>query len=111
MRAMIGGAHDPEAHRLDDEEIIRTVQADLISTMGLAVLPSKRWIFRHQHGIPQYTLGHPRRLKEIEVRTGRWPGLHVTGNSYHGISVNACVEHSIPVAREILKRYSAGREG
>jgi oxygen-dependent protoporphyrinogen oxidase len=103
LRAMIGGAHDPAAIELTDEQALAQGRDDLARTRGLNATPDPVWILRHPHGIPQYTLGHPERLERIDRRLASWPGLHVTGNSYRGISVNHCVEHSIPVAREVLR--------
>lgn len=102
LRAMLGGAHDPAAIELTDEEALAQVRRDLEMTMGLTARPDPVWILRHPQGIPQYTLGHPGRLAAIEERLTSWSGLHLAGNAYHGISVNHCVERSIPVARAIL---------
>ena len=103
LRAMLGGAQDPEAIQLSDDQVLAQVRADLSRTMNLRARPDPVWIFRHPHGIPQYVLGHPGRLARIDGRLAAWPGLTITGNSYRGISVNHCVEHSIPVARRVLR--------
>ncbi len=102
LRAMLGGAHDSAAIELSDDAVLAQVRSDLAATMGVTARPDPVWILRHPQGIPQYTLGHPARLRAIEERLVTWPGLHVAGNAYHGISVNHCVERSIPVARRIL---------
>ncbi len=102
MRAMLGGAHDPAAMDLTDEAMLATVRDDLRLTMGLAAEPVRTWIFRHRHGIPQYTAGHPERLEAIEQRRLLHPGLYLAGNSYRGIAVNHVVENSIPLARQVL---------
>lgn len=106
LRAMLGGAHDPSAIELDDDAVLAQVRGDLAATMGVTARPDPVWILRHPQGIPQYTLGHPARLRAIEERLATWPGLHVAGNAYHGISVNHCVERSIPVARRILGDFT-----
>ncbi len=107
MRAMIGGAQDPGAFDLSDDEVLAQVRRDLSMTMDLDAPPATRWILRHPHGIPQYTIGHPARLATIHERRASWRGLYFTGNSYRGISVNHCVEESIAVAREVLTSVRA----
>ncbi len=92
LTTMVGGAHDPEALGLSDAEVLGAVRGDLGRTMGLSAEPVFQRIFRHEWGIPQYTLGHPARLAAIEERLKAHPGLWVAGNSYRGISVNRCVE-------------------
>jgi oxygen-dependent protoporphyrinogen oxidase len=105
LRAMLGGAHDPKAYELSDDQALKEILRDLGTTMKIAAPPARVWMLRHRHGIPQYALGHPRRLDTIEERRTRWPALAFTGNSYRGISVNHCVEHSISVARETLRHF------
>ena len=107
LRTMIGGAHDPDAAALPDEALLATVLADLRRTMGIAAPPRRTWIFRHPRGIPQYERGHGARLDAIEDRLARLPGLHLTGNSYQGVSVNLCVVDAARVA----ERISAERRG
>lgn len=107
LRAMLGGALDPMAAEMSDDEVLAAVRADLRLTMGLDVQPSRSWILRHPRGIPQYTVGHLERIATLEAGLHRWPGLFLAGNSYHGISVNHCVERSILVARGVLAQIFA----
>jgi oxygen-dependent protoporphyrinogen oxidase len=102
MTTMIGGAHDPAAVRLTDRQLLDTVHEDLKQTMSIMIRPYFTHIVRWPRGIPQYTLGHPERLRRIGQALERHPGLYVSGNSYHGISVNACVEEAPRVAEDVL---------
>jgi oxygen-dependent protoporphyrinogen oxidase len=102
MRVMVGGAHDPDAVTLSDEELLREVRADLERTMGLTGNPVLRRVFRHPVGIPQYTIGHHARLERIESLLQSHPGLFVGGNSYRGVSMNACIAAAEPLARRVL---------
>jgi oxygen-dependent protoporphyrinogen oxidase len=98
VTCMIGGAHDPEALELPDDRLLNLVRIDLRATMGLAANPRFVRVIRHPRGIPQYTLGHAQRLAAIEERLAAHPGLFVCGNSYRGISINACIEDAPRVA-------------
>ena len=69
--------------------------------MGLAAAPSLRRVYRHRLGIAQYVHGHQARLNTIHERLGARPGLWVTGSSFYGISMNACIEHAQSLAPEI----------
>jgi oxygen-dependent protoporphyrinogen oxidase len=104
MTSMVGGAHDPEAVELEDAELTRIVREDLSHVMGIIAAPVFTRVVRHPHGIPQYTLGHPARLRKIRSRLESHPRLSVAGNSYAGISVNACIEEAPSVAEAVLKR-------
>jgi oxygen-dependent protoporphyrinogen oxidase len=91
IRAMVGGAHDPEVLSLSDETLAEIVQHELRLAMRLKLQP--RWVrvIRHPLGIPQYTRGHLDRLAEIDRRLAAWPGLFLAGNAYRGPSINSCV--------------------
>ena len=91
IRAMIGGAHDPDVLSLSDDEILGTVKSELRKAMHLALEPKWARVIRHPLGIPQYTRGHLDRLAEIDRRLAAWPGLFLAGNAYRGPSINSCV--------------------
>lgn len=102
MRVMIGGAHDPDAIEMDDQTLLKTVKADLVTTMGLDLSPSFTHIFRHRLGIPQYKVGHLDTLRRIDAALARHPGLYVAGNGYRGVAINSCVAEAGPIAKSLL---------
>jgi oxygen-dependent protoporphyrinogen oxidase len=103
LTSMVGGAHDPHAVDLDDESLLAVVREDIKQAMAIMVRPYFTRIVRWPRGIPQYTLGHPERLRIIDDCLRHHPGLFVSGNSYRGISVNACVEEAPRVAEDALE--------
>ncbi len=103
LRAMIGGAHDPGANALSDEDLVGIVRGDLRATMGLTAEPLFARIYRWRLGIGQYTVGHQGRLDRIHEALARHPGLLVAGSSYYGISMNACIEKAGEQAGGILR--------
>jgi oxygen-dependent protoporphyrinogen oxidase len=110
LTSMVGGAHDPEAVTLGDARLIEIVRHDLDDAMGIGAAPRFVRIFRQPRGIPQYTLGHTARLETIARRLLEHPGLLACGNSYRGISVNACVEEAPRIADAAVEAVS-GRIG
>jgi len=113
---MIGGAHDPLAAEMTDQQLIDVVRQDLKRAMGIALAPHFTRVIRHRLGIPQYTLGHPERLAKVEERVQAHPGLWICGNSYRGISINACVEEAPKIAEAALSHldgdgYKSGVSG
>ena len=108
LTAMIGGAHDPEAVTLSDEELVKIARKDLASSMGVEVAPRSARIFRHPRGIPHYTIGHLDRVATIERRLETHPGLFVSGNSYRGISVNACAAEAPRIADGVVRAVGNG---
>jgi oxygen-dependent protoporphyrinogen oxidase len=97
----IGGATDPEAIRLRDEELIRIVHGDLNKVLGVSGEPRRLPISRYERAIPQYTLGHAARAKRIEAMLRDVDGLWIAGNYLTGVSLGDCIKQAERVAIEI----------
>jgi oxygen-dependent protoporphyrinogen oxidase len=103
LRSMMGGACFPEYVTLSDDEVTARVRQDLKTTMGIETEPSFVRIFRHPQAIPQYTVGHGKRLDALDERLKSHPGLILTGNSYRGIGLNDCVAAAQRASDEALE--------
>ena len=91
LRTMYGGAPDPQALTLSDHELLACMEKELPPLLHIKGAPSLVKIYRHPGGIPQYTLGHEKRLRVIDEAEQAMPGLAVAGNAYRGIGLNDCV--------------------
>jgi oxygen-dependent protoporphyrinogen oxidase len=104
LRTMIGGAHDPGAVDLPDDQLLAITARDLERTMGLRAAPVFTRIHRHPKGIPQYVRGHAARLAGIQEALARYPGLFLAGNAYRGIGLNDCIREGRLTVNAILER-------
>ena len=102
LRSMMGGACFPEYIKLSDDEVVARVRRDLQTTMGITAEPSFVRVFRHEQAIPQYTVGHGKRLDALGGLLKNHPGLILTGNSYRGIGLNDCVAAAQRASDEAL---------
>ena len=102
LRSMMGGACFPEYINLSDDEVVERVRKDLKATMGIDAAPEFVRVFRHKQAIPQYTVGHGKRLLALDNRLKGHPGLILTGNSYRGIGLNDCVAAAQRASDEAL---------
>jgi len=102
LRAMAGGARRPEIAGLPEDALIRAVKDDLRETMGIRTEPVFTRVFRHPRAIPNYNVGHGRRLEKIQARLLGLPGLVLTGNAFRGIGINDCTRNALVAAREAL---------
>ena len=89
----LGGMLRPEVFDWPEERIWDSVCSELKRLLKTAVQPEPLAIFRHRRAIPQYNIGHRQRVERIASELSRIPGLFVTGNFLHGVSVPACMEH------------------
>jgi oxygen-dependent protoporphyrinogen oxidase len=60
-------------------------------------------VFRHARGIPQYVKGHMARMHQIDTLLSAHPGVLLAGNSYRGVSINACIADAPSVADAALR--------
>lgn len=109
--SFIGGATDPGAAALPETEMIAMVQreiAPLLQARGAAVFArTHRW----EKAIPQYNVGHARRVAQILERLKALPGLSIIGNFIAGPSMGACVGEAQKAAREIAALRSRALGG
>jgi oxygen-dependent protoporphyrinogen oxidase len=107
MRSMSG---DPQWLDLPDEEVVRRTCEELDRIYGLSGKPLRHWVFRYQHAIAEYEVGHLARVAALERALERSPGLMITGSSYHGIAVNSCMKESEPCAARVRRYLRQQRE-
>ena len=103
LRTMIGGAKRPEMADLDDDNISDIVFNELKHLLGLKKDPDMLRVYRWDKAIPQYIPGHIDKLKLIDERLKKYPGLYLTGNAYRGIGINDCVKNGYEIADKILQ--------
>ena len=102
LRSMFGGATNPQAIELSEEEVKQGTMADLKLIMGIDVEPDFVRIFRHRRAIPQYVPGHGARLAELDSRLENLPGLFLTGNAFFGVGINDCVNASNQISARVI---------
>jgi oxygen-dependent protoporphyrinogen oxidase len=90
-----------------DEELVRTVLAEFRSILGLNPFakPLFSRVFRWDRGMPQYTLGHLKRVELIEERSTQIPGLALAGGSYRGVGVPNCIESGERAVSKVLGEW------
>jgi oxygen-dependent protoporphyrinogen oxidase len=103
LRCLVGGARDPDSIDRSDEALLLMVLDELRPILGLRDGPAVKRVYRYAKGIPQYNLGHQRRVEAIERELWSLPGLFLTGNAYRGVGVNDCVREARRKARAVLE--------
>ena len=98
----IGGATDPEAAGLRDDELVRIVHDDLSKALRITGEPRRLPIKRYERAIPQYVIGHAARIAKLEATLETFPGLHLAGNYLHGVAIGDCIRQAEELAREIV---------
>jgi len=97
LRCFMGG----DAIKESDEALVRIARKELQSIMGLEATPVFHNISRWPKAMAQYTVGHEQRVQRIESILKSIPGLHLTGNAYHGIGIPDCIKMGKEAATKI----------
>ncbi len=103
LRCIVGGARDTDAIDGSDEALLKLVEEELKPILGLRAPPTLTRIYRYAKGIPQYNVGHSKRLEAIERELWSLPGLFLAGNAYRGVGINDCVREARRKARAVLE--------
>ncbi len=64
---------------------------------------TRRWTL----GLPQYELGHSKRVAVLDSIADRVPGLFITGNFLHGISVANCLSSANETALGVVRSLTS----
>jgi oxygen-dependent protoporphyrinogen oxidase len=103
LRALCGGWNRADVIDWEDDRLLEAVRLELRQALGIRAAPAFSHVIRWDRAIPQYHLGHLRRVARIENLLRRHRGLVVGGNAYHGVSLNDCVERAGVLAEEVAR--------
>jgi oxygen-dependent protoporphyrinogen oxidase len=102
LTQIVGGARDPQLVGLGDPELLTVVREEMEATMGIAARPAFEKVVRWKRAIPQYIVGHSKKVQDIEGRVSALGGVFLAGNAYYGIGINDCTAHASVVAPRVV---------
>jgi len=94
FRTMIGGDGDNTVVKMSEQELVDLSLKELAPILGLSGAPAVTRVYRWSRGIPQYKIGHGKRMLQIEEILQSYPGVHLIGNAYSGVGLNDCVKRA-----------------
>jgi len=104
------------AHRVPQDKVLLRcftsgppddIRAELAEKMGITAEPLFSRVIPWPESMPQYPVGHADRVRIIEEMLRDLPGLHVTGNAYHGVGIPDCIR----MAKQVAARIAASAGG
>jgi oxygen-dependent protoporphyrinogen oxidase len=87
----------------DENELLEVAKQELKLTLGVTAEPLVSRVFKWDKAMPQYNLGHPERLKQIDEALQHHPDLALAGNGYLGIGIPDCIHSGELAVERILK--------
>jgi oxygen-dependent protoporphyrinogen oxidase len=88
------------------EECARQVQAENARVLGIVGEPVDRVVWNDTRALPQYNVGHARRVREIYEMLPTLSNLYLAGNFLTGRSVGDCIQIAHRVAENLRSRVS-----
>lgn len=105
LRVAAGHRHDDRPTRLDDEELVTALRADLATVIGLTAAPVATRVTRWSPGFAQYRVDHLGLVERVHAAlTHDAPTVRVAGADLGGLGVPACVRQGRSAARSLLAR-------
>jgi oxygen-dependent protoporphyrinogen oxidase len=86
---------------MTDEASAQTVEAENAQVLGIKGQPIDRVVWRDAHALPQYNVGHTKRIAAISDALRTLPNLHLAGNFLKGRSIGDCVDVASRVAENL----------
>jgi len=84
-----------------DEECARAIDEENARILGIRGQPVDQMVWRYPRALPQYNVGHARRVDEIKDLLRRLANLYLAGNYLAGRSIGDCVELASRVAEGV----------
>lgn len=102
LRASVGRVGEEHTLQRDEDALLADVLADLAELTGVTARPVAWTVTKWGGGLPQYGVGHTATVAEIERAVAAVPGLAVTGASFRGVGIPACVDAATAAAERIV---------
>lgn len=107
VRCFVGGAHDDPLSR-GDGEILEAVRKDIEQTLGVRTDPRLQRVFRWPQAMPQYAVGHLRRVEAAEEALSEHPRLRLAGAALRGVGMPDVIHSGQVAARAIREEFEGG---
>ncbi|HEQ98866.1 MAG TPA: protoporphyrinogen oxidase [candidate division Zixibacteria bacterium] len=101
FRTMMGGAKNEEIVKESKESLARIARKELAPILGLKGEPDYQKVIIWERAIPQYVIGHRKRLERINRRLKEIGNIHLAGNAFTGIGLNDTIKRSYNIVESI----------
>lgn len=102
LRAFFGGAEAEALRDADDTTIAGAATRELTKVLGPLPDPAVTVVRRWPLSLPQYEVGHPERMVELDTRIQSLGAMHLLGNGYRGVGLPDLIRDGRAAVRELL---------
>jgi oxygen-dependent protoporphyrinogen oxidase len=106
IRVFVGRAGQESDIPWDEAGLLDLAREELELTLGITAEPLVSRVFIWESAMPQYNLGHPEKLAQIDAALEKYPDLALAGNGYCGIGIPDCIHSGELAVERIIKHVS-----
>lgn len=103
IRVFVGRAGQDADMPRDETSLLALAREELQLTLGVSAEPILSRVFVWENAMPQYNLGHPAKLAQIDSALANHPGLALAGNGYRGIGIPDCINSGKVAVEKIIE--------
>jgi oxygen-dependent protoporphyrinogen oxidase len=111
VRLFMGGALDERVLAGDDADLAAVAHGEVVRALGAQAPPVLTRVWRHPASMPQYLVGHLKRVEVIERAVAAQPGLALAGGAYRGVGIADCIRSGENAAEHLVGDTSVARHG
>jgi len=109
IRVFYGRSGDVRDLDRDDDTLVAKAVEELSRVAEVRGEPRLARVFRHDPGMPQYTVGHVDRVEALQRVLAAHPPLRVAGAAYRGVGIPDCVRDGTDAADAVLEALDVPR--
>lgn len=103
LRVMIGGQRNANLALKTDAELIEIAKQGIKETMQIDDEPSVIYVKRWDKGIPNYPVGHLKKMEQLFELEKNAKNIYLNSNAYVGIGLNDCISNCKKCADRVLE--------
>ena len=103
LRAFFGGPSATALQAQPDAAVTEAAITQLRQILGPLPAPEHAVVRRWPRSLPQYEVGHLDRIARLEALAAQFAGLHLLGNSYHGVGLPDLIRGAQTAVARILR--------
>lgn len=108
LRCSVGRIGSEPELQVDDIELVRRAEQDLARILGARSHSIDARVTRWGGALPQYDVGHARRVDAVRTALARQRGVEVCGASFDGVGIAACVATARDAAARLTEQIGLG---
>jgi oxygen-dependent protoporphyrinogen oxidase len=107
LRCSIGRYGEAGTLQRSDEQLVEDSLRSLAALIGLRAQPLEARVTRWGGGLPQYAVGHVKRVDALQAQLRGEPGLALCGAAYAGVGIAACLTGGRAAADDLVAGLAA----